>query len=124
MKSFNDFQRKHIQPNDIKYVSVDGDPDFSIEHNNQVIKRTLERTEKVKRQKQREYEEGIKERAWAAGEFIKSLNKGQGDSSIEKYFGKEYLKKLQGEKILAKYEPYKEMLRSHYGAKQEESKAT
>lgn len=118
MTNWRDFQRKHIQKADEKFVSVDGDPDFSLEHNNQVVAKTLENAERMKRQRQREHDEGIKERAWAAANYIKSGK----TESVEKYFGTDYMNYLKGQELLKKYEPFKNVLRSHYGAKEETGK--
>ena len=116
--NWRDFQRKHIQKSDEKFVPVDGDPDFSLEHNNKVVERTIENAERMKRQKQREFNEGIKERAWAAATYIKSGK----TESVDKYLGEKYLNYLKGQELLDKYAPFKNILKSHYGAKTEEGK--
>ena len=102
MKSFNDFQRKHIQPRDLPQVTPDGDPDFSLEHNKRVVDETLANNERIYREKHREWEEGMKERAWATSKFIENAKNG-GDQNVEKYFGKNYLTRLKGQYLAEKY---------------------
>jgi len=115
MKSFSDFQRKHVHEKDIKFVPVDGDPDFDLEHNKRVVAETIRKSERAYRERQREFNEGIKERADLAGQYLKSLNKGGSTSDVTKYFGKRYLAYLRGKEVV-------EMLKSHYGKKEEQGK--
>ena|SRR3990167_6347129 len=102
MKSFNDFQRRHIKPRDLSRVTPDGDPDFNLEHNKRVVEETLANNERMAREKKREWEEGMKERAWATSRFIENAKLG-GDQNVEKYFGKNYLDRLRGQYLVEKY---------------------
>lgn len=102
MKSFTDFQRKHIQPRDLPQATPDGDPGFSLEHNRRVIEETLAHNERMAREKKREWEEGMKERAWATAKFIENAKLG-GDQNVEKYFGKNYIDRLRGQYLVEKY---------------------
>lgn len=114
MKSFSEFQRKHIKGADSKLVVVDGDPDFSLEHNERVVRETIAKNERLMREKKREYDEGIKERSWAAGQFINDLKQGNSESNVNKYFGSKYLAYLRGKEVM-------EQLKSLYGKKEDQS---
>ena len=100
--NWSDFQRKHIKPADFDKASVDGDADFDLERHNKLIEATLKHNERVSRDKKREYNAGIEERAFAAGKYIEHLKQG-GESNAEKYFGKNYINYLKGQEIANKY---------------------
>lgn len=102
MSNWSDFQRKHIKPQDQRFVEVDGDPDFDLARHNKLIEDTITHNERVSRDKKREYNLGIEERAWAASKYIAQLKNG-GEESVEKYFGKNYLNRLKGYEIAQKY---------------------
>ena len=100
--NWNDFQRKNIQPIDVGKFDVDGDPNFDLERHNALIEKTLKHNERVSRDKRREWEGAMKERAWAATKLIENIKTG-GEQNAEKYFGKNYLNYLKGQQIAEKY---------------------
>jgi hypothetical protein len=87
---------------DLKYVPVDPEAGFSPEHNRDVIKRTIEWTEKMAAKKDREYQDSLRERTSAFAQYATDFEKGRTDTKIEKYFGKDYLTYLRGQQILDK----------------------
>lgn len=91
-----------IHPLDLIFAPVDPDPDFDPEHNRKVIADTIKQNDALKRKKDREYEEGVRERTTAASQYLQSLDEGGRSSNIEKYFGKRYLAYLRGREIMEK----------------------
>jgi hypothetical protein len=87
---------------DMQYVPVDPEIGFSPEHNRDVIKRTIEWTEKMAAKKDKEYQDSLRERTSAFAQYANDFEKGRTDTKIEKYFGKEYLTYLRGQQILDK----------------------
>ena len=85
-----------IHESDLKFVPVDADLDFSPEHNRKVIEETIRKSEANARKKQREFNEGLGERAEAARRFIKS----KVNSSAQRYFGKRELARLRGLEVI------------------------
>lgn len=81
---------------DWKFVGVEPDPDFNPEHNADVIERTIKEAERMRRQKKRDFSEGVAERAEAIASYIKSLEQGSSESNVTKYFGKKYKGYLAG----------------------------
>lgn len=100
--NWSDFQRKHIQPIDVGKFNVDGDKNFDLERHNKLIEDTMKHNERVSRDKHREYDKGIEERAFAAGKFIENIKSG-GEGNVQKYFGKSYINYLKGQEIANKY---------------------
>lgn len=91
---------KEIHPLDEKYTEMWGEsPDFSVEHNKKVIDESIKKYNAMRRKKEREFDEGNKERAQAASMYLKSLEQGNTSEDVEKYFGKRYLAYLRGEQI-------------------------
>ena len=101
--NWNDFQKQHIQKADIGKFNVDGDMDFDLERHNKIVEDTLKHNDRVARDKHREFDQGIQERAYAATRYIENLKSGKGETNIEKYFGKNYASYLKGQQILNKY---------------------
>ena len=101
--NWSDFQKKHVKPADFDKVSVDGDPNFDLERHNKLIEETIKHNERISRDKKREYDEGIKERAWAVTKYIENLKSGGGETNTEKYFGRNYINYLKGQEISEKY---------------------
>lgn len=91
-----------IEKVDLPFVNVDPDPDFSPEHNQEVIRRTIEWTDKMATKKNRDYQDGLKERTTAYAQYVDSFNKGNTNTNLEKYFGKTYLAYLRGQEIIDK----------------------
>ena len=89
-----------IQPQDLRYVKVDPDPDFDPVHNQAVIEKTIKDNEKLVRERNRESLDKIKERNNALAIYLRSLNQGGKATNYEKFFGKKYLTYLRGKEIM------------------------
>ena len=63
-----------IEPQDLKYVKVDPDADFDPKRNEEIIENTIKWTDRIKRERDRQALEGIKERVDAAGTYIKGIS--------------------------------------------------
>jgi len=79
----------------------EGDPGFSAEKNRQVIENTIRKTDKLRKQKEREFGEQLKERTWAASKYLKNVDRG-GESDPIKFFGKDYSMYLKGKEVIDK----------------------
>ena len=91
-----------IEKVDLPFVNVDPDPDFDPKHNEEVVRRTIEWTEKMAATKQRDYQDGLRERTSAFAQYVDSFNKGNTNTNMEKYFGKKYLTYLRGQQVINK----------------------
>ena len=89
-----------IQPQDLKFVSVDPDPSFDPIHNMAVIEKTIKDNEKLVRARNKQAEEGAKERINATAIYLRSINQGGKATDREKFFGKKYLAYLRGKEIM------------------------
>jgi len=91
--------KSKISKEDFKYLeqNPEGDPGFSAEKNRQVIEDTIKKTDRMRRQKKREFEEDLQERTWAATKFMKS-----DEADPIKFFGKNYAMYLKGKEIIDK----------------------
>lgn len=90
---------KKIHELDEKFLEIWGEsPDFDLSHNKRVIDESIRKYEAMRRKKEREFDEGNRERAQAASHYLKSLENG-GQENPEHYFGKKYLAFLRGEQI-------------------------
>ena len=89
-----------IQPQDLKFVSVDPDPNFDPLHNMAVIEKTIKDNEKLVKARNRQAEEGAKERINATAIYLRSINQGGKATDREKFFGKKYLAYLRGKEIM------------------------
>ncbi len=83
------------------------DPDFSPEHNAEVIRRSIERAEKHRLEMRKMQMEGIRERASALASYIKYQDRG-GNKSAENYFGRKEMTRLQGKKVIQMLQRAKE----------------
>lgn len=90
----------YIAPQDLKYVSVDPDPDFDPAHNIAVIEKTIKDNEKLVKARNKQAEEGAKERINATAIYLRSINQGGKTTNHEKFFGKKYLAYLRGKEIM------------------------
>ena len=96
MKSRSDL----ISLQDLKYVSVDPDPSFDPLHNIAVIEKTIKDNEKLVRARNKEAEEGAKERINATAIYLRSINQGGKTTDKDKFFGKRYLAYLRGKQVM------------------------
>lgn len=88
-----------IDPKDLKFVPVDPDPDFDPAHNKRVIADTIKASEKLRRKKQRDFEQGVKDRVWVMSKFKKSVEKGK-TNSIQEFLGRREIARLKGQSVL------------------------
>lgn len=84
---------------DWKYVGIDPDPDFDPEHNKRVIKESIEKNQRLRARRNREYGSKLRERAGAVAQYLYDLDRGKTSSGVEKYFGSGELARLRGEEI-------------------------
>ena len=91
-----------VEPQDLKYVKVDPDPNFDPQHNKQVIEDTINWTEKMQRKKMQDAMEGTKERIDAVRTYVQGISEGNSSTDREKFFGKKYLAYLRGKEIMEK----------------------
>lgn len=89
-----------IDPLDYKFAPVDPDPDFDPKRNQEVIDFTIKRSEELWREKQRKFNEGIKERSEAISTYAEAVKMGRTNSNYKNFFGKEYLYHLKGQKLV------------------------
>lgn len=89
-----------IEKVDLPFVNVDPDPGFDPEHNRKVIQKTIEWTDKMAAKKVRDYQDSLHERTSAFAQYVDSFNKGNTNTNIEKYFGKQYLTYLRGQQVI------------------------
>ena len=94
---------KKIHRTDWKYLqqNPEGDAGFSEEKNRQVIENTIRKTDRMRRQKRREFEENLQERTWAAAKYLKNVDIG-GETDPIKFFGKDYTMYLKGKEVMDK----------------------
>ena len=85
---------------DWNLTPIDPDPDFDPLHNQKVIDEVLRAGELMAARKQREAEEGAKERTSAISRYVKSIAEGTTKSGVDKFFGTQELTRLRGKEIL------------------------
>ena len=87
-----------------------GDPGFSVEHNERVIKETNDWNDMMDRKRERDFKSKVQERTNAVAQYLKNVGSGKGISSLEGYFGKRYLAYLRGEEIVKKLKANPELV--------------
>jgi len=75
------------------------DPDFNAKRNEEVIERSINRAIELRKKQILGKHEGLRERAVALASFIKYLDRG-GSKSVDGYFGRKELARLQGKKVM------------------------
>ncbi len=88
-----------IAPEDYRFVPLNPDPGFSVEHNQRVIAETIRKTKLMAKRKKREWENAARERTNAVAQYVKAIDTGTTDKSVLEYFGKQELLRLRGEEI-------------------------
>ena len=91
-----------VQPQDLKYVRVDPDPEFDPIHNQAIIEKTIKDNQELVKSRNNTALEGAKERNNALAIYLRSLNQGGKATNYEKFFGKKYLAYLRGKEIMEK----------------------
>jgi len=72
---------------------------FSPERNKAVIEESIRKAELMKRRRQSDYVEQIRERSDAVVSYLKRVSMGM-EKSVEAYFGRQELARLRGQKII------------------------
>lgn len=90
-----------IDPKDRRFWPKEPEPGFDPKHNEKVIKKTIEKNEKLRKRKKQEYRDILRERTDAVAHFLKRKAWGYG-KPIEKYLGKRELAALRGEDIITR----------------------
>lgn len=85
------------------YFVEDGDEGFSPEYNKHVIEKTIKKAEDLRKLKKKRYDETLRERSDAVATYLKS-RVAEGNTPIEKYFGKREMANLRGQRILQEIE--------------------
>lgn len=88
-----------ILAEDIPYIVDKPSPNFSPERNKKVIAESIRKAEAKRRQAWKEWEKPARERTEALAFYLKHLDQGK-NTSVEKYFGQEYLRYLRGQSLL------------------------
>ena len=83
------------------YFVEDGDKGFSPEYNKMVIDRTMRKAALNRKKKNDAYVESIRERSDAVVTYLKHIDTGK-STPVERYFSREELARLRGQKILEK----------------------
>ena len=89
-----------VDPIDWSLTPVNPDPNFSPEHNRQVIDNVIRNTALMAKRKEREAQDGTRERVSAITTYLKSLTSGKIKSDVVRYFGKQEMTRLRGTEIL------------------------
>lgn len=99
VKTFTGDVRQNIAPEDKRFILKVAEPGFSPERNKAIVEQTITDYEVslVKRGKQ--FDEHYAERADAVITYLRSLDKGQATSNLERYFGRKMLAHLRGQQI-------------------------
>lgn len=82
-----------------KYFVEKGDPGFNPARNKFIVEKTIADMDKKVAAKNKQYTEGIRERADAIGTYLRSRT-AESSTPIEKYFGKRWMTYLRGQKIM------------------------
>ena|SRR3990167_2547873 len=103
------YMKDKVNPLDWEYLeqNPEGDADFNEDRNNEVIANIIKKTDKMRRQKAREFAAGNRERSEATAQYLKALE-GGASTNAEKYFGRRELARLRGEEVLNKLRNAKE----------------
>ena len=102
-----------IHPRDLQHVLPVPDPDFDPSRNKRIIENVIQETDKMQRQKQKDFNDRVDERSSAVMDYLKSLDRGGKATQIERYFGKKYIAYLRGQEFLSK-------LQQEYNAKKKQ----
>ena len=89
-----------VNPIDWSLTPVNPDPNFNPEHNRRVIDEVVRKNQLNAKRKERESQEGTKERVSAITTYLKSLASGKTRSDVMRYFGKQEIARLRGTEIL------------------------
>src|SRR5438552_3593470 len=88
-----------VAPEDKKFVPKTPDVGFSPERNKAIIENSIKEYEAMRAKKLKDRLTEYEERADAVVTYLKHLDRGQGESNMEKYFGKRNLAYLRGLEI-------------------------
>jgi len=88
-----------MNPLDKKFWPKEPEPGFSPERNRQVVDKSIEKYEAMRKKKMALFTENLKERTDALASYLAGGSGLQRNRSLEQYFGKRYLAHLRGEDI-------------------------
>lgn len=88
---------KHLTKEDVDRYGLTGDPGFSPNRNEAVIKHTIKRAEELRKLKKQRIQEGLEERSDMVYGYIRKMLDSGKDMKIEDYAGWHNMKKLWGE---------------------------
>jgi hypothetical protein len=92
----------------ILYFVEDGEAGFSPEKNKHIIDKTINKTDQIRKLKHQQFIDQLGERTDAVATYIKS-RAAEGNTPLERYFGKQMMAKLRGEKIARILKGYYQM---------------
>jgi len=92
----------NFNPADRRFWPKDPDPNFSPERNKKVIEETIKEYEAKRARELKKFEKGLAERTDAVASYLTGRYGAYRSTPLERYFGKRYLAKLRGEKIVEK----------------------
>lgn len=85
-----------VEAADVRRFGV-GDQDFDAKRNMDIVKRTIEKTNKRYSERRKLVHDGIKERSQVIASYINHMTNNNSDLPIEKYAGWKTMKALWGE---------------------------
>jgi hypothetical protein len=88
------------QLRDKKFYMINPDPGFSPERNRAIINGTIEKNNLKRKKKIDHYVDTVRERSEAVTSYLFSSKGAQGGHTVDKYFGKQVLAYLRGQKIV------------------------
>jgi hypothetical protein len=92
----------HIHRSDWKYIPKDPEPGFSPERNKRIIEDTIQKYEKTRARKLKEFQDNLAERSDAVATYLTSRYMGSSPTAMERYFGRRNLAYLRGDQIREK----------------------
>ena len=84
-----------------RFYKEEGDEGFSPKRNKAIVDRTIKKHEIMRKKKDAEFTDKLRERTDAVAGYFKHLAGGK-NTPLERYFGRKTLTHLQGRKIVAK----------------------
>jgi hypothetical protein len=91
-----------VSKSDWKFVKVEPDPNFNPERNRRVIQEVIDETDRIARERKREFQKEVGERSDAIANYISNLEMGGASEDLAKYFGKKYFDYLRGKHLTDK----------------------
>lgn len=89
-----------------KFFIERGEAGFSPKRNEEVIKRSIKKAEKMRAEKRKKHYDALGERVEAVTDYLMHIGRGK-STPIDKYFSKNMLAYLQGQRIVQTLVPQK-----------------